>query len=404
MKNNNYSLSGMFLKLNQLLWKKSFLQKFREVFYYIDSLLLIKTGKKKEQSSRKKKVLVVYNMALGDGIMFMGVAEHLREIYSNEEYELTIACQSAFKDLYKSADIFDKILPFDFSGSVVNLKKRRLLFKQLRQETYDILIDPIGCENCTMNIFVSRAAFARHKIGVLDTTLPNQCPSKMRKKIYHELVELNTKKRHLIGFYADFLNALGAKDCMPHPAILKEVSLNIELPEKFFIVFPTASMAVKRWPAERFAKVAQKIHKKTNMPLVVCGTKHDELVINEFLSFLSNVPVVNVIGQTGIMEFIEVIGKSSLILTNDTSAYHIGVAKQVTTTLVCGGYTYDRYAHYMYEKDGFKDPILVSENMPCFNCDNHCIYNNKEKFPCIENISAEKVWEAIEKVIDKGEV
>jgi ADP-heptose:LPS heptosyltransferase len=162
-------------------------------------------------------------------------------------------------------------------------------------------------------------------------------------------------------------------------------------------------MGVKRWPAERFAQVTKKIHEKTGLPLLVCGTKHDEPTILEFLKYLPDLPVVNIIGQTSIMEFIEVIGRAKLVLTNDTSAYHIGVAQQVDTVLVCGGYTYDRYAHYQYANEGYKDPVLVTEDMECFNCDNHCIYNNKEIFPCIGNITVDKVWNAVEKVIDEGD-
>ena len=80
MSNNNYSISGFFLKLNQLIWKKSFLQKFRLIFYYIDSFLLINTGKYKENKSDKKTVLIVYNMALGDGVMLMGIGASFRKV------------------------------------------------------------------------------------------------------------------------------------------------------------------------------------------------------------------------------------------------------------------------------------------------------------------------------------
>lgn len=407
MAKNSYSLSNVFLKLNQLLWKKSFLQRFRSVFYYVDAVLLLGTkahrGKKYAKISRdgKKEVLIVYNMALGDGVMFMGVAEHFRDIYPAEKYRLTIACQSAFKDLYIESGIFDEVIPFDFAGSVVNLKKRRALFKKLRQKTYDIVIDPIGCERCTTNIFVTRAAIGKEKIGVLDMCLPSkQCPKHIRNSIYDKVIEIDRGKLHLIEFYAAFLNELGVKDCVAHPAELKHAELDFSLPEKFFIVFPAASMAVKRWPYKAFGELATRIYDKTGMKLVVCGTKHDEPSVMEFLAYAKEVPVINVIGQTSIMQFMEVIGRASLIITNDTSAYHIGVAKQVDTVMICGGYTYDRYAHYQYERLGYKDPVLVNEFMDCYNCDNNCIYNNKDVFPCIKNIKVEKAWNVVEKVID----
>ena len=38
---NQYSISKLFLKFNQLLWKKSFLQNIRVLFYWIDGALLL---------------------------------------------------------------------------------------------------------------------------------------------------------------------------------------------------------------------------------------------------------------------------------------------------------------------------------------------------------------------------
>ena len=73
MGEQNYSISSFFLKINQLLWKNSFLQKSRSMFYYVDSVLLLGLRKKYIRNKNiKKKVLIVYNMALGDGVMFLG--------------------------------------------------------------------------------------------------------------------------------------------------------------------------------------------------------------------------------------------------------------------------------------------------------------------------------------------
>lgn len=403
MKENSYSISSFFLKINQIIWKNAFLQKARVVFYFSDRILLAGLKKAEQgKEDKRKKVLLVYNMALGDGVMFLGVAEHFRRLYPLDEYELTIACQRAFGDLYAQSGVFDKVLPCDFAGSVINMKNRRALFAAIRRQKYDIVVDPVGCDNCTMNIFVTRAAIGKKKIGVVDKTLPHiQCPKWVRKRIYTDIIEIHKPKLHLIEFYAEFIQKLGDETCVARPAEFESVELGFEIPEKFFIIFPAASMQVKRWPLDRFAYVAKKIQQKTGMPLVVCGTSHDWPILEEFLKIIPEVQTVNLVGKTDIRKFIELIGRADLVVTNDTSAYHIAVAQKRKTALICGGYTYTRYANYHYSQQGYPDPVLITNPMKCFDCNNYCKYSNREIFPCIEGISKEKAWSEIEKMIDR---
>jgi ADP-heptose:LPS heptosyltransferase len=399
-KENTYNISGLFLKLNQLLWRKSFAQNIRGLFYYIDAFLLLGCQKPKyEEGRKKKKVLVVYNMALGDGIMFYGVSRSMREIWPRDRYEITIVCQKAFKQLYEVSGIYDHVVPMDFSGSVVNLSKRKALFNELRSQYYDIVFDPVGSEDATTNVYVSRAAAGKTKIGVVDRNLKHQLSDRRRKKIYDRVIEVDHPGIHLIDYYATALRELGAKNCIAEPARLPDIPVTVNLPEKYFIVFPVASMDVKKWDAGNFAYIAEQIQKKTGLPMVVCGTNHDRPSIDEMLSNTRDLDYVDVIGQTDIMQFTAVIGGAEIVVTNDTSAYHIAAARDVNTFMICGGYTYDRYAHYQYAGLGRKDPHLITHKMGCYNCNNHCKYADFKVFPCIEKISREDAWNVISQYI-----
>lgn len=396
-------MSSLFLKLYQILCRNSFAQNVRILFYFIDSVILALCPIKKNASRNtvRKKVLIIYNIALGDGVMFYGVSQCIREIWPRDEYEVSLACQTAFARLHESSGVYDKILAFDFAGSSVDLKKRMELLKALRAEEYDIVIDPVGCEDCTTNVFMTRAARGKRKIGVMDITLrPRQTAAWLRKKTYDDVVEINQEHIHLIRYYGMFFKKLGAKSCAPKPAELPSVPLPFEAPARFFIVFPSASMDVKKWPAERYAWIAEKIYEKTRMPLVVCGTSSDRAAIGEFLSKLSGVEVIDYTGRTDILQFIELIGRASLVVSNDTSAYHIAVAKQVPAAMVCGGYAYHRYARYRYGEHGYKDPVLICRKMECFDCNNRCRYKGFKCFPCLEQIDRHYAWEAISRLIE----
>lgn len=400
-----YSISGFFLKLNQIIWRKSYLQKIRGLYQYIDAILLCFIAKpKRVKEQKKEQVLIVYNLALGDGILFLGAYEALKEIYPDDKYEITITCQKAFAQLYENR--FDHVLPLDFSGAVVDLKARFQLFKKLRERYYDIIVDPVGSEDCSTNIWVTRATVGKRKIGVVDNTLEHQCSERLRRSIYTDVVEIDKPGLHLIEYYTAFFKKLKPElNIQAHPAKLPSVNLDFDLPNEYFIVFPAASMEVKRWPTERFAWVTEKIYKESGMPLVLCGTEHDRKKFDDFTKLLDeSIPIIDCIGKTNILEFCEVIGRAKLVLTNDTSAYHIAVAQQRLTVLIAGGYTYTRYASYHYSKLGYKDPVLVSHRMPCFDCNNHCKYTDRLVFPCIESITKEQVWNEVKRLICKRKI
>lgn len=399
---HSYNISNVFLKINQLLWRNSFMQRIRGIFYYIDAVLLLFCKKAKYQPTGKKKVLVVYNLALGDGIMFYEVSKSIRKIWPSDQYEITIVCQKAFKQLYEANGSYDKVIPLDFSGSVLNPRKRLQLFKKLRDVYYDIVLDPIGTEDCTTNVYVTRAVLGKKKIGVLDVAMNvHQMSKGRRNKIYDQIIPVKEEGIHLINYYAHIFQGLGDKECVARPANLPHVELQVTLPEKFFIVFPVASMDVKKWDVERYTYIAMKIQEKTGLPMVLCGTNHDRPSIEEMMKYTHGMNVVDAIGKTDIIQFTELIGRASLVVSNDTSAYHIAVARQVPTLMICGGYTYDRYAHYQYEKQGYKDPILVTHRMECYNCNNHCKYSGFKVFPCIDKVTKEDTWNAVEQVIDR---
>ena len=404
---NRYTISSLFLKVNEFIWKNSYTQRFRNVYYIVDFFVLLFCNRKKteQQTSAKKKVLIVYNMALGDGIIFSGVSDHIRQIWPKNEYDVTITCQSAFAALYKMDNTFDYVLPLDFAGSILNLKKRCELFRKIRGQSYDIIVDPVGCDDCTTNVFVTRAALGTKKIGVMDKTRSiHEMPNWMRKKIYSQVIEIDIPNMHLMEQYAFFWEYLSGKRCELKLAQLPRVELKLDLPKDYFIVFPVASVDVKKWNPSNYAVIAKRIYDKTKLPLLVCGTEHDRSSIDEFVAELSEVPVIDVVGKTSIIEYTEVIGRARLVLTNDTSAYHIAVARQVPTLMLCGGYVYDKYANYPCEKINCTEAILITEKMDCYNCGNHCRYHGFSVYPCIEKITLEKVWSCTEELIERIEL
>lgn len=386
--------TSLFYKILQVLMKLPVLQNIRILFYFYDKTVLAFLRKPKRIQGEKKKVLVVFPFALGDCVLFLGAIENMRRIYPKEQYYLELTCQAGYEALFEK--YFDSVIPLQYQKASVNPFYRASMWKRLRECHYDLVIDPIGCEECSPNVYVANAVCADKKTGVLTKSDKKiQCPQWMRNRIYDEVIVIEQKHLHKIKYYACVWEKIGGITATAHPAELPRMALDIKLPEHYFIVFPSASLPAKQWTTEGFAEIAGRLHKLTGYPLVVCGTEHDAGTIEEMLAQIPEIPVINLVGKTNVSEFIEIIGRTDLLVTNDTSAYHIGVAQRRKVCIVTGGYVYDAFIHYDYAAEGYENPSIVCKWRKCYNCNNMCSYKVKHAYPCVEENTVEDVWEAV---------
>ena len=398
-------LSNFSLKLYNICQRFPFVRNLKVILYYTDIFLLIFIKKPKYKKNKKKEILIIYNYAFGDGIIWLCTAKHIRELYPRDNYNITLICQKGLNSIYENENIFDKVIGYDLTRSTYNIKTRFNLYKLLRSNYYDILLDPIGVAECTTNVFMSRAVVAEKKYTLLDTTLKDKmCPQKIYNKIYTEVFLINKKNISLIEYYASFLNKLGLNDFKVKLEGTSVKKFKINLPNEYYIVFPSASTKLKRWPIERYAEIIKMVHKKTSLPILFCGTSNDKESIEELKKLIKGIPSFDIVNKTSLLEFIEVIKRSKFVITNDTSTYHIAVTNQVPVTIITGGYTYDRYVTYDFEdKEKYRKPYIVVHKMQCFNCDNKCpkLKSNDKIWPCLDAITVDDTWKVVEKMINE---
>lgn len=407
MKKQQNSYSSTFsLKLYNLCQRIPFLRYLKVLLYFTDALLLLFIRKPKYNKRKKKEVLVIYNYAFGDGIIWLCSARQLRKIYPKDKYNITLICQKGIHSLYENEKIFDNVIPFNLTGATFNPKVRFNLFKLLREKYYDIILDPIGVAECTTNVFMSRALVAKEKITILDKTLDKYlCPKWVYNRVYNKIIEVNDKNLSLIEFYAEFIRGLGDKNFEVKLEKIKINNFNIKLPKKYFIVFPSASTMLKRWPIERYAELIKRIYEKTKLPILFCGTGSDLNSINELKELIKNYNILqyDFVNKTSLLEFIEVVKRAEFVITNDTSTYHIAVVNQVPVTIITGGYTYNRYVEYNFKNmNKYLKPYIVTNNSKCFNCDNNCKFlkSSDTTWPCLNDITINDAWKTVSKMID----
>lgn len=93
MKKNN---KDTFITLNAIVQKFS-LQKIKQIMYYVDRILSLFIKNNSYKASSKKEVAIIYNLALGDGIIFRAALDEFLKDYNSAEYSVTLFCQKGLK-------------------------------------------------------------------------------------------------------------------------------------------------------------------------------------------------------------------------------------------------------------------------------------------------------------------
>jgi len=368
------------------------LQKIRVLFYFFDSVVLLLLKKPKQIQMEKKKLLIVFPLAFGDAIMFLGSLKNIRTLYPQNEFEIHLTCQKQYEDLF--TDFVDVVIPMDFRLASSSPKYRVDFCKKFRETYYDVVIDPVGCNVCSPNIFVVNATCAKQKFGACATDIGTECPKWMINKIYDKVIYHEDGNLHRNKYYAKILSKFSKVEIQPDLASLK-VEKTLDLPDKYIVIYPAASTPLKRWPVERFIELAKRVHSKSNLPIVVCGTAVDAEVTNDFLKGIPGIPTYNYLGKTTCNQMIEIISRASFVITNDTSTYHISVALQQDTCIISGAYLYDQFVYYNCSEYGCKEPIVASKNKECKNCNFECKYSFDNVYPCLDEIEVDDVWNLI---------
>jgi ADP-heptose:LPS heptosyltransferase len=129
---------------------------------------------------------------------------------------------------------------------------------------------------------------------------------------------------HICDAHAKQLEIAGISPT-PLPSLewLKESIKGIELPKKFFLMVPgcSASQAHKRWPAEYFATIAQRLVKEHKIIPVLIGTKEEEKELDSIKRACPK--AINLMGETTLWQIPSLARMAVGALGHDTGPMHM---------------------------------------------------------------------------------
>lgn len=158
----------------------------------------------------------------------------------------------------------------------------------------------------------------------------------------------------------------------------------------YICLFPGASSFIKSWPKENFRDLMNLIKDKTELYIVICGSKNEEY-LGEYLDFPKDIRVINLVNKTNLSETLNIIAHAKYVVTNDSFAGHAADNYQIPGTILFGATSPNfgfipSYTHINIEY----------LNMNCSPCSRHgksnCRYKNLK---CLNDIKSIDIYKNI---------
>jgi len=248
---------------------------------------------------------------------------------------------------------------------------------------------------CFLARIPARVGYAREGRGILLTERlrPPRLPSRDFKPI------------SMVDYYLAIASRLGAE------AQDRRIELSVEpkdtgtvkakLPQAFsrrgplVVLVPGAAAGPsKRWPADRFAKVADWLvaNYKVTVVLSVAPNPQEKQIAEQIVNASSN-QLVN-LGDTPISlgELKALYLIADLVICNDTGPRHIAIGLQRKVITLVGP------NDPVWTDPGYKDEVFIKGQVPCAPCDKPIC--KKPSHLCMEAITVEMVCEAAARLLD----
>lgn len=343
-------------------------------------------------SSKRKRLLIIKADAIGDYVLFRNYLEVIRHSEKYKDYEIDLLGNVAWQEIalwydkpFISRFFFTKTADlYESPGKVLKLGWK--LFNQnyaaVLQPSYTrtIIIDGLAALTGTKDItgFVSDNEALSPKIKAKTDLFYSKLIT-LPKDYYFEFDRSRYFFEQVLNIPIDLAGpSFPAKDSM----------------KQGVTIFLGAGNPKRGWQTDNYLQLMMLVMDQTQRPIHLVGGPEMEQTAEYLTSLMPEDSVINLVGKTTLPKLIDHIARTSLVICNETSAVHMAAACNTKVVCILGGGHFDRFAPYpdhVYNRTTF-----VYEKMPCYHCNWICIYNTaaEEPFPCIGNITLEKVWRA----------
>ncbi len=291
-----------------------------------------------------ERILIIRPSALGDVCRSVPLAAALKE--AKPEAEIHWLVNAPFAPVLEAHPAIDRVIPFDRKhlgkhSSRLNLAPILGFLRSLRATRYDTVIDAQGLARSGLFAF---ATGARLRIGHRDARELGWLGLNRRIK--------PTPNEHTVDRMMALLRPLDIHPAEPDMRLYTSkadrdwLASKPELTQPYIVLAPTSIWPGKRWPIERFAELARHLTGQGHR-IVVIGAPGEEPQCTELNSLaLEGLPVVDLVGKTGIGQMLAVLESARIVVANDSAALHMAVGLETPIVALFGPTRTERVGPY----------------------------------------------------------
>lgn len=340
--------------------------------------------KHKAVKEHPHKILIIKPSSLGDVVHSLPFLNVMNKRFPKAEIHWIIA--RGIEGILEDNPMIHKLIVIDKDNwkkmhrLVCTIKELYLIYRLLRKEQYDLVVDLQGLLRSGIFAAVTHAPV---RAGFYDAREGSNFfyTNKIRVKTNAHAVDRNLE-------IADFFDCDISDVRFPLP-LSGTQHAPIEASffhERYAVLVPGARWQSKRWSPEKFGELAARLPVKS----VIVGGKED-VADSECVMNVSHGKAVSFTGRTSIKELINIIRHAQFVVSNDSGPMHVAASLNVPVFAIFGPTNPERTGPYG------KGHIVIRKNLECSPCYKKRCSNLK----CLNMISVDEVVEAIFEKISK---
>lgn len=325
------------------------------------------------------KILIIHTAFIGDIVLSTPLLKKLKDTY--KDCSITYVTTPLGASILKNNPNISNIISYDKRGKHKGLRGMWELGKRLRYENFNMVITPHRYLRSSILSWLSRSPIRK---GYDNSSGSFLFTEKIKyNKTKHEVEKLlsfvdDNDKRYEIELFP-------GKDSFDK--ITTVWNDNNLKNFKIVCLAPGSKWFTKQWPVEYFNELIFQLKKLKNIKIIIVGGK-DEIALP-----INTKNIIDMRGKTSLLDLAEIISRSNIVISNDSSPIHIASAFQNTKIIGIFGPTIKEFGFFPWS---LNSEVLEIKNLKCKPCGIHGgSYCPEKHFKCMKNISPDLVFNKI---------